>query len=327
MIQKIREIREKNYIMPWRMFKNVVRTIPALLKGVILHPVIVVKANRVAKKLRKEAMQTYIPYTIPEYREGMQYYTENRRYLRPTHFCNSHAPEIIAMANELGAFELSDREYAEAAFDFVKNNIKLAFVPLDGAVETLQRGSGTCLHQLSLFAALCRAAGVSARYRLYSLALVESMYDNLVGASRVLQHWYDAFGSFMLHGTAEALIDGEWVTADPTFTPAYEMAMGVPLAKFGDDPTGMWNYPVEGTMMVLEGLPYGAAAGWNFLVKRALPGEVMKINMSVEKARQRGREMLEEMDLESYDCTTRTGYRAQMPKITLERSPHLVFES
>ncbi|MFO8133662.1 MAG: transglutaminase family protein [Thermoplasmatota archaeon] len=326
MLQKLREIREKNYIMPWRMFKNVVRTIPALLKGIILHPVTVIKANRVAKKINKNVVQGNPPYTIPPYRENMTCYEENRRYLRPTHFCNSHAPEIVAMAHELGAYELPDREYAEAAFDFVKNNIRLAFVPLDGAVETLRRGSGTCLHQLSLFAALCRAAGVSARYRLYSLALVESMYDNLVGASRVLQHWYDAFGSFMLHGTAEALIDGEWVTADPTFTPEYEVAMGVPLAKFGDDPTGMWNYPVEGTMMVLEGLPYGAGAGWNFLVKRALPGEVMKINVSVEKARQRGRKMLEEMDMDSYDSSTRTGYRAQMPKITLDRSPQLVFE-
>ncbi len=326
MIQKLRAVREKNYIMPWRMFKNVARTIPALLKGIILHPVTVIKANRMAKKINKKVVQADLPYTIPEHHEDMDYYDENRRYLRPTHFCNSHAPEIVAMAHDLGAYELPDREYAEAAFDFVKNNIRLAFVPLEGAVETLRRGSGTCLHQLSLFAALCRAAGLSARYRLYSLALVESMYDNLVGASRVLQHWYDAFGSFMLHGTAEALIDGEWVTADPTFTPEYEVAMGVPLAKFGDDPTGMWNYPVEGTMMVLEGLPYGAGAGWNFLVKRALPGEVMKINVSVEKARERGREMLAEMDRDSYDSSTRTGYRAQMPKITLDRSPQLVFE-
>ncbi len=326
MIQRLREVREKNYIMPWRMFKNVARTIPALLKGILLHPVAVVRANKAAKHIDREAIQADPPYSVPEHHDDMRYYDENRRYLRPTHFCNSHAPDIVAMAHRLGAFELPDRAYAEAVFDFVKNNIRLSFVPLDGAVETLRRGSGTCLHQLSLFAALCRTAGLSARYRLYSLALVESMYDNMIGASRVLQHWYDAFGSFMLHGTAEVLIDGEWVTTDPTFTPEYEVAMGVPLAKFGDDPTGMWNYPVEDTMMVLEGLPYGAGAGWNFLVKRALPGEVMKINMSVEKARERGREMLEETDMDSYDSSTRAGYSARMPRVTLDRSPQLVFE-
>lgn len=325
MIQKLREIREKNYIMPWRMFKNVARTIPALMKASLLHPVAIFKANRLAKKIGEEAVDIEPQYTIPEYREDMPYCTENKRYLRPTHLCDSHAPEIVAMADELGASDLPDREYAEAVFDFVKNNIKLAFVPLDGAVETLRRGSGTCLHQLSLFAALCRAGGLSARYRLYSLALVESMYDNMIGASRVVQHWYDAFGSFMLHGTAEALLDGEWVTADPTFTPEYEAAMGVPLAKFGDDPTGMWNYPVEDTVMVLEGLPYGAGAGWNFLVS-IFKGEVLKINVSVEKARQRGREQLEELGLEGYDSSTRAGYRARMPNITLDRSPQLVFE-
>ena len=328
MFKKLREIKEKGYIIPWKMFKIVIRTVPALLKALIKHPILIIKANRAAKKYLKNMKTQELPYRIPEYKEGMPYNKSNERYLRPTHFCESDAPEIIALANELGAFKKSDREYAEAVFEFVKNNIKLSFVGLDGAVATLKRGSGTCLHQLSLFAALCRAGGLPARYRLYSLALIESMYDSMVGASPVLKDWYDAFGTFMLHGTAEVLIDGEWVVADPTFTPEYEMAMGVPLAKLGDDPTGMWNYPVEGTMMLLEGLPYGAGAVWNALVNWIAKGEVLKINMSIEEGRKRGRKMLEEIkEGGRYDMEVRKSYKAKMPKVTLERSPQLVFES
>src|SRR5208337_3417153 len=47
-------------------------------------------------------------YELPEYREGMQHCTSNEKYLRPTRYCNPREPAIIAMANELGAYELSD---------------------------------------------------------------------------------------------------------------------------------------------------------------------------------------------------------------------------
>jgi hypothetical protein len=326
-MRRWQEIRQKGYIIPWKMLRIVLRTVPALVKAIVKHPIIIMKANAAAKKYLKKVERSPIPYTMPAFRPDMQDGVENKQYLRPTHFCEADAPEIIALAHELGAFTLSHRDYAQAAFSFVKHNIRLEFVGLDGAVSTLQRGSGTCLHQLSLFAALCRAAGMQARYRLYSLALVESMYDSMVGVSSVLKDWYDAFGAFMLHGTAEVLIDEEWVTADPTFTPEYEAAMGVPLAKFGDDPTGMWNYPVEGTMMVLEGLPYGAGVFWNALVNRIAPGEVMKINMSLEMGRQAGKKKLAEMDSDDYDAITRRSYHAKMPTVTLEKSPQLVFEA
>ncbi|MDD5778213.1 MAG: transglutaminase family protein [Candidatus Thermoplasmatota archaeon] len=322
-----RRIREKGYIMPWKMLVIVLRTVPALAKALVKHPVVLMKANRAARKYLSQVERPPVSYTLPPPRDGLSHGLADRRYLRPTHFCEADAPEIVALAHELGAFRFPDREYAEAVFSFVKNNIKLEFVGLDGAVATLRRGSGTCLHQLSLFAALCRAAGLPARYRLYSLALVESMYDSMVGVSSVLKDWYDAFGAFMLHGTAEVCIDGQWVVADPTFTPEYEAAMGVPLAKLGDDPTGMWNYPVEGTMMLLEGLPYGAGFFWNLLVNRIARGEVMKINMSLEMGRQAGRKKLADMDTADYDAAIRSSYRAQMPTVTLERSPQLVFEA
>jgi len=321
---KLKEIREKGYIIPYRMLKIVIGALPALLKAMVKHPVMILSSNLKAKKVEK-GLVTELPYEIPEYKPGMPYCKSNKRYLRPTHLCNSHAPEVIALANELGAFKLDDYEYAENVFNFVKNNIKLAFVGLDREVDTLRRGSGTCVHQLSLLGALLRSGCIPFRYRLYSLAVVESLYQNEVEASQVVKEWYDAIGAFMLHGTGEVYIDGEWLTADPTFTPPYEAALGLPLAKFGEDPLGVWNFPVEGTMMLLEGLPYGAGAAWNLLANWIAKGERLKVDISMERARERGRKILEEIGVEAYDEMVRKKYKAKLPKITLEKSPQLVF--
>lgn len=309
--------------MPWRLLRNYLRTVPALVKALMAHPKTVMEQHTGSKD---EWVKDDPPYEIPEYQEGMKFNDSNKRFLRPTHLCDSTAPEIIALANKLGAFKKSDYEYAEACFNFVKENIKLAFNPMAGAVETLKMGYGTCVHQLSLFAALCRAGGLSARYHLYSLALVESMYDSMVGPSPIIRDWYDAFGTFMLHGTGEVKIDGEWVVADPTFTPKYEAAMGVPLAKLGDDPLGKWNYPVEGTEMFLEGLPYGVGINWDFLVNWIAPKEARKICKNLDIGREKGRKILEETGREEYDKKVRKKYEAKMPSITLEKSPKLKME-
>ncbi len=320
----LREWREKGYIIPWKMLRVTLGALPPLFKTLAKHPIYVARSNREAAKSNFSLPPP--PYEIPEYSPDMPYCTSNERYLRPTHLCNPRAKEIIAMANKLGAYQVDDWTYANNVFNFVKKNIRLAFVGLDREVDTLRRGTGTCIHQLSLFAALCRAGGLKARYKLYSLALVEPLYQNMVEVSPVMKDWYDALGSFMLHGTAEVFVNGQWVTADPTFTPEYEAAMGLPLAKLGDDPFGIWNYPLEDTIMILEGLPYGVGIAWNFLVNFLARGERIKIDRSMEEARKRGREILDEIGEEEYDRRVRSKYKAKIPKITLERIPNIVFK-
>ena len=320
----IKDFIDKGYIIPWKTLKVTMASMPYLLKIIVKHPIYLLKSNITSRPLLRE-YQLKASYEIPEYKPGMKYVKSNEKYLRPTHLCNPYAKEIIAMANKLGAFEKEPREYAEAVFNFVKNDVKLAFIPMDREVDTLRRGAGTCIHQLSLLIALCRAGGLKARYRLYSLAVVESIYQNQVAVSSLMKEWYDALGTFMLHGDAEIYIDGEWAVADPTYSPEYEAAMGIPHSKLGDSPFGVWNYPVEGTIMTLEGLPLGVGAAWNFMVKYLAPGENIKINLSLEKARKIGREVLKKNGISNYDRRIREVYKPKIPKITLEKSPNLVF--
>lgn len=321
-----KDIRERGYIIPWKMLKVTLGSMPPLIRMILSHPRYMRQSNSLARKNPELIAHNPPSYTIPVYEEDMAYCQSQKRYLRPTHLCNSHAPEIIALAHSLGAFDKDDWDFACNAFNFVKENIKVSFVGMDREVDTLHRGSGNCLHQLSLLAAICRSGGVKARYKLYSLCLVEPLYHNMVEVSPIMKGWYDALGAFMLHGTAEVYLHDEWVTADPTWTPAFEAAMGFPLARLGDDPIGIWNYPLEGTKMLLEGLPLGVGITWNFLVNFLGFGERVKIDHSLEKVRKPGIQILEEMGKDSYDKQVRKKYKARIPQITLEKCPNLVFK-
>ena len=55
--------------------------------------------------------------------QGERHKPSNERYLRPTWGVDPTAPEILALAKQLGAGEKTKRAFAEAAFNYVKNQI------------------------------------------------------------------------------------------------------------------------------------------------------------------------------------------------------------
>jgi len=253
----------------------------------------------------------------------MKYCDSDKKYLRPTLYCNCRAPEIIALANKLGAFKKSDYEFAEAAFEFAKRNLILEILPMDDVSDTLRRGTGTCLHINSVFAALCRAAGIKARYRLFAAVESQSMYEEIYDS--MMRRWYDALGYFSLEGEIEVYIDGKWLPAHAGPTPERQAAMGVPITKFGESSMGLWFKPIPGTMFVTESLPYGIGMITKALMLLA-PKTVERINVNILKQIEKGRRILEEMGEENYDRETRKKYRMMTPRITLERRKELIFD-
>lgn len=270
-------------------------------------------------------------YEIPEYKPGMRVCESNEKYLRPTPYCNYRVPEVIAMAHKLGAFQKSDYEYAKSAFEFVKRNIILEFLPTDDVVDTLRRGTGTCIHKISLFIALCRAAGIKARYKLYAPIASEAWYDHLVGADPLAQQWYNAMGYFLLHGEGEAFVDGKWVVADVGPTPERQAAQGIPISRFGEDSIGMWFYVVPGTVAKIEsidklgtGLPRPLL---RLAMEKLAKGSLARINLSVLKQVEQGRKILEELGEEEYDKKAREKHKPLMLRTELlERKPGLRFK-
>lgn len=314
----LREWKEKEYIPPKNMLKLFIKGGFALTKVILKNP-------GQLKRVREEKIEYTPPnrrYELPEYKPDMKVVKSNEKYLRPTLYCNPYAKEIIALANHLGAFEKEPYEYARDVFEFVKRNLILQIVPLDGVVPTLKRGYGTCLHKISLFIALCRAAGLKARYKLYALSVIQQWYDTFM-ADPLMQEWYNAMGYFMLHGEGEVYIDGKWYVADVGPTPERQAATGIPITKFGEDSIGIWAQAIPGSIMRVESLPLGLGIASKILMEKISPNSVAKMNNNVLRQVEEGRKILQRMGEEEYDRQARKGFK--MPTIELEQK-NIIFE-
>ena len=245
-----------------------------------------------------------IDYRTPDL--GLEYHGERpkpskEKYLRPTWGVDPTAPEILALAKQLGAGEKSKRAFAEDAFSYVKNRIKFAMEwPTGGAVGTLKAGVGTCQHKLSVLIALLRANGIPARYRLVGVQIVKQIYD-LQGMNQdpLAAAVYDSIGYVFGHGCVEALLDGEWLPGDPTYEEDLEAGIDVPITTLGMDPEGVWYFAVPGMALRIEGLPF-----YMDLLGPMFPafyrGMVDLTNENFEEARRLGRERLQTIGRERY---------------------------
>ncbi|MGZ4894659.1 MAG: hypothetical protein ACXVIS_10175 [Halobacteriota archaeon] len=87
---------------------------------------------------------------LPEYRNDMKYCTSKEKYLRLHH--TSPRERVAAFAHELDAYELLDREFAEATYWWTKTNMCWAATGWYGVSETLERGLGSCWHLNNTYA-------------------------------------------------------------------------------------------------------------------------------------------------------------------------------
>ncbi len=321
---KLREIKERGYIPPKTMRNLLLAGSLAIGKVFITNLSDIRKLTQNSKNYKPQYKRPPRRYELPKYKEGMKYCDSDEKYLRPTLYCNPRAPEVIAMANKLGAFKKSDREFAEAAFEFCKRKLTLEMLPLDGVENTLRRGTGTCLHEISVFVALCRAAGIKARYKLYSLTVIEAWEDTLV-VDPLIKKWSDAMGYFMLHGEGEAYVDGKWVVCDVGPTPERQAASGIPITRFGEDSIGVWTSAIPGTIMRMESLPYGLNAMMKLVYKIA-PATVDKVNVSILNMIEKGKRILEEKGEENYDREIRKIYKPKFPEPILKKRHEIIFE-
>ena len=319
------EMKSKGYI-PTKVYMSL------LIRGTFSLAKIILMNTRELKRLRvipDGAERYHEPersYQIPEYREGMRSCRSEEKYLRPTLFCDPNDPIVIALANELGAFQVSDREFAERAFHFVKENLLLNERPMNDVAETFQRGTGTCFHLTSAFIALCRCAGIKSRYKVFAMKMIPSWYDVVIQPDPFIKKWYDSLGYFVLEGEGEVFIDGNWVVANVTAKADWQAATGTPINKLGEDSLGNWYNAVPGTEMILESIPYGLAFSLDVLHTIA-PGSMERVNISIEKQKARGRKLIEAAGgLEEYDRRARARQGPKLPKVELEPMSQIIFD-
>lgn len=231
-------------------------------------------------------------YDLPPYDEGMPACRSKRRFLRPTRYCDSRAPEVIALAHSLGAYQKSEADFAEAAFAFAKEQVVFEIGPITPIDETLRRGTGSCFDCISVFIALCRCAGIPARYKLFTGDMIQNWQDAMIEIDPLMRKWYDAISTFMFEGEGEAYVDGAWQVAHVGPTKERQAAGSVPITRFGEDSLGLWFHAKPGTIMRVESIPPGLAAGSRAFFAIS-PGTVERVNVSVGKQIAKGRRIIE----------------------------------
>jgi hypothetical protein len=253
----------------------------------------------------------------------MKYSSSNEQYLRPTLFCDPHEPEVVAMAHELGAHVKTDFEFAESAFEFVRNNMFLEMHPLDSVSMTLRRGTGICYHLISVFVALCRAAGIKARYKVFRMVLREDQRDMVSDMDPLFMKMWEVTN---LEAVGEAYVDGKWVDADVVASPLLQAFYGMPIARLGEGSIGTYMEAVPGTIIHLESIPSKIRIEWNAF-KWFAPALMERMNVNMQRQYALGRRIIEEAGgVEAYDRKARRKSEEFSPIPELEYDKPIVFK-
>jgi Transglutaminase-like superfamily len=243
-------------------------------------------------------------YELPEYRKGMKVCTSNEKYLRPTRYCNPREPLIVAMAHELGAYELSDWEFAEAAYWFVKTKLVVEILPLDSASATLKRGTGSCYHLTSLWLALCRAAGIKGRYQTFTMRLPDQITNTTSSQQSAMTVEFFSGGTPEAQG--EVCVDGKWTVGHVAMRPEMLARARLPIPKFGEDAGGLVFKVIPGTIKRFESIPLVFWLAMN-VGMRFVPAALERTTVVAQtRALGPGRKIIEEAGgLEAYDLQAR----------------------
>ena len=319
----LREIKEREYLPKKNLRRLLILGSLILIKMLITNLSIIRKLSQIPSS-GKQYIRPKRRYVLPKFEKNMKYCNSKEKYLRPTLYCNSHSPEVIALAHELGAYKISDKEFALAAFEFAKRKITLEMMPLDGVENTIRRGTGTCLHEITVFVALCRAAGIKARYKLYSLTMIQAWEDTMI-VDPMVKKFQDAMGYFMIHGEGEVFLDGKWIVCDVGPTPERQAASKIPISQFGEDSIGMWLDAIPGTILITESLPYGLNIMMRFVQKIA-PMTIDKVNKSILDQINRGKIILEEKGEDKYDSEIRKSFKPKFPEPVLKKKKSIIFK-
>jgi hypothetical protein len=233
------------------------------------------------------------PYALPEYRKGMKYSTSKEPFVRATRWCNPREPLVVAMAHELGAYELSDWEFAEAAYWWMKTKMWYAVTGLDAPSATLRRGSGMCFHLINTYIALCRCAGIKCRYKGYQMKFREIEHDIFADADPGFASVLDAGGGTIGEAEAELYIDGTWVTAYLAQTAGSTAATGWPICDFGESSLGTYFEAIPGSIHRFESIPFGLGVSLK-LSNMLAPAAMERLNARMVRVQKLGLQEIED---------------------------------
>jgi transglutaminase-like putative cysteine protease len=257
-----------------------------------------------------------LPYEIPKYESNMRYCNSDDSYLSPSKFIQSDAPEIIALANSLGAFQKSDWDYANSAFRWVRENISFRVQqPDQSALGTLKTGKATCIGKMHLLAALLKCGGMPIRFRIDTIRTEQNLVvfaEDIYSKSEmneIIRSSTDFINNFP-HQLLEVKIGDRWILGEPSVNPELAASLGYPIPKLGDDPSLSWVGGYGGNYIYLDKFPNLIMGFMNLgfkLYVKLLPGVAYTTDEGLKEMEEKGRNILKQYgSIEKYDKEKRS---------------------
>lgn len=128
--------------------------VPRLEAGQEAHAIVTYEVTRHHLVAPDDTLQ----YNVPE-KTGK----DLRVYLGPSPGIETKHAKVRSLAKEVMAEKEQAWQKVEAAYDWVRDNIKYVNGPFKGAVDALKSKEGDCEELSSLFIAMCRSQGIPAR--------------------------------------------------------------------------------------------------------------------------------------------------------------------
>lgn len=153
-----------------------------------------------------------------------------KEFLRPTKYCDTAHPDVIAKASELTRSDA--RETAIATWCFVSHIPYRFDYWSTKASETLDKGYGMCTNKANLQIALLRATGIPAGY-----GQMKIRKEALRDVSD--EEFYAKIAPVTTHIFCWVYLDGRWIASDATRDRFLE-------GDVPDDPTDNRAYPWNG---------------------------------------------------------------------------------
>ena len=119
------------------------------------------------------------------------------RYLKPAEKIESDAPEIVSQSKELSSSAASAEGKVKALAAWTADWLQDTVEDGGSAVASFKNRTGNCQTHARLYTALARAAGIPTRF-VSGLVYLEGK-------------------GFLYHSWAESIVDGKWVSIDPTY--------------------------------------------------------------------------------------------------------------
>jgi transglutaminase-like putative cysteine protease len=152
----------------------------------------------------------------------------NDVYLSPAEYVDSDHPAIKACVAKTIAPGMPDVEQARRLYLAAREirydpDLDYTDPEIFRASSVLRRGAGYCVGKASLYAALCRAAGLPARVAFADVT-------NHLSSEKLREKMGTNY--FAWHGFTEVLLGDRWVKASPTFNSTLCDRFGVPALDF-----------------------------------------------------------------------------------------------